>query len=66
MSTVEHIEDEVRNMSPDELAKFRSWFLEFDSQHWDDQIEQDAQSGKLDKIAEEAVNSWHDGKATEL
>lgn len=51
MSNLEHIEDEIRNMSPDELARFRNWFLEFDSRKWDEQIEQDAQSGKLDKVA---------------
>jgi len=66
MSTVEHIEDEVRNMSPDELARFRKWFLEFDARHWDEAIEEDVQSGKLDKIADEAINSWRDGKTTEL
>ena len=52
MSTVEHIEDEIRNMSPEELIRFRKWFLEFDSTQWDEQIEQDAQAGKLDKIAD--------------
>ena len=52
MSTVDHIEDEIRNMRPDELARFRKWFLEFDARQWDEQIEQDAQAGKLDKIAE--------------
>jgi len=51
MSTVEHIEDEIRNMSPDELARFRKWFLEFDSKQWDEEIEQDAKAGNLDKIA---------------
>ena len=52
MSTVEHIEDEIRNMSPDELARFRKWFLEFDSKQWDEEIEQDAKAGNLDKIAD--------------
>ena len=52
MSTVEHIEDEVRNMSPEELIRFRKWFLEFDARQWDEQIAQDAQAGKLDKIAD--------------
>ena len=52
MSTVEHIEDEIRNMSPDELARFRKWFLEFDSRQWDEEIEHDAKAGSLDKIAD--------------
>lgn len=66
MSAVEHIEDEIRNMSPDELARFRKWFLEFDSRQWDEEIEQDAKAGNLDKIAEQAIQSYGNGKATEL
>jgi hypothetical protein len=66
MSTVEHIEDEIRNMSPDELARFRKWFLEFDSKQWDEEIEQDAKAGNLDEIAEQAIQSYGNGKATEL
>ena len=66
MSTVEHIEDEIRNMSPEELIRFRKWFLEFDSRQWDEQIAQDAQAGKLDKIGEQAIQSYGNGKATEL
>ena len=54
MSIVENIEDEIRNMSPDELARFRKWFLEFDSKQWDEEIEQDAKAGNLDKIADSA------------
>ena len=52
MSTVEHIEDEIRNMSAEELTRFRKWFLEFDSRQWDEEIEQDAKAGNLDKIAD--------------
>jgi len=66
MSIVENIEDEIRNMSPDELARFRKWFLEFDSKQWDEEIEQDAKAGNLDKIAEQAIQSYGNGKATEL
>ncbi|MCA1780411.1 MAG: hypothetical protein LC637_13860 [Xanthomonadaceae bacterium] len=58
MSAVEHIEDEIRNMSPEELARFRKWFLEFDSRQWDEEIEQDAKAGNLDKIAEKAIQSY--------
>ena len=66
MSTIDHIEDEIRKMNAEELAEFRNWFLEFDARQWDEQIEKDAHSGKLDKVAEKAVGSWRDGKATEL
>jgi len=66
VSTIEHIEDEIRKMNAEELAEFRNWFLEFDARQWDEQIEEDANTGKLDKLAENAVTSWRKGKATEL
>ena len=57
MSTIDHIEDEIRKMNAEELAEFRNWFLEFDARQWDERIEKDAHSGKLNKIAEKAVDS---------
>ena len=41
ISKVENIEQEVQALTPAELAAFRRWFLEFDSQVWDRQIEED-------------------------
>jgi hypothetical protein len=66
MSKVENIEQEVRDLTPSELAAFRRWFLEFDAQVWDRQIEEDIRDGKLDKLAEEALASHRAGKSKEL
>jgi len=66
VNTIEHIEDEIRKMNAVELAEFRNWFLEFDARQWDEQIEQDAHAGKLNKVADKAVDSWRNGKTTEL
>ena len=35
MSEVEQLENRIQNLSPEELAKFRAWFLEFDARVWD-------------------------------
>jgi hypothetical protein len=43
-------------LSPEELAEFRAWFLEFDAAAWDRQFEQDAAAGQLDGLAEEALD----------
>ena len=48
MGKVEKIEQEVQALSPEELAQFRAWFLEFDGAAWDRQIELDARTGRLD------------------
>lgn len=66
MTTLENAEQLVEQMSLAELSHFRRWFAEFDSEVWDAQIEADAQAGKLDTIAQEALSEYHAGKATEI
>lgn len=45
---VKSIERAIEALPPSELSEFRRWFAEFDAAAWDQQIEQDAVSGKLD------------------
>jgi len=66
MSKVENIEREIRDLTPSELAAFRRWFLEFDAQVWDRQIEEDIRDGRLDKLADEALASHRAGKSKEI
>jgi hypothetical protein len=66
MTTVEDIEQAVTKLSPDEFARFRAWFEEFESARFDQKIEQDARAGKLDKLADEAVTEFRRGRAREL
>jgi len=66
MGNVQSIEKAVQALPPAELAEFRRWFAEFDSAAWDRQIEQDAASGKLDKLAAEALADYRAGSAREL
>ena len=66
MSTVLELEKAVSGLASDQLAKFRAWFEKFDSATWDSQFEDDAKSGKLDKIAEQAIDDFKKGKCKEL
>ena len=66
MGKIEKIEQEVQALSPDELAQFRAWFLEYDWAAWDHQIERDAQAGCLDEIAAKALRDHAAGKTTPL
>jgi len=52
MSQIEKLEQTVEQLSPEELATFRSWFIEFDAAAWDTQIETDSEAGKLDRLAQ--------------
>jgi hypothetical protein len=53
--TSEDIEKAVEQLAPQELARFRAWFEAFDAQQFDAAIERDAQVGKLDALADEAL-----------
>ena len=66
MSEIEQLEKTVSNLSPTDLAKFRAWFLEFDSRVWDEQIETDLKAGKLDTLIAEARTEFEQGKARPL
>jgi hypothetical protein len=66
MSEIEQLERRIENLTPRQLAKFRAWFLEFDSRVWDQQIEADAKAGKLDGLIAEALADYKAGKAREL
>ena len=65
MSTVEEVEDAVRRLSPKELAVFRAWFAELDAAAWDRQIEEDVAAGRLDALADEALNDLREGRCTD-
>ena len=66
MGKVERIEQEVEVLSPEELAQFRTWFLEYDWAAWDRQLERDVQAGRLDDHAEKALRDHATGKTKPL
>jgi hypothetical protein len=44
MTTIEEIEKAVAELTPEQLAKFRAWFDEFQERMFDEQIERDAKA----------------------
>jgi hypothetical protein len=66
MSTVQEIERAVRQLPPEDLAAFRAWFLEFDGNLWDEQIERDVAAGRLDALADEALAALRAGRCRKL
>jgi len=66
MGNVEKIERDVQALSPEELAKFRAWFLEYDWAVWDRQLEEDVEAGKLDQLADKALRDHATGKTKPL
>ena len=66
MSELEQLEQQVLQLSPEDLAKFRAWFIELDHQLWDKQIEGDVAAGKLDRLIAEVRAEFKAGKAREI
>ena len=61
MSELDQLEQRIQKLSPDELAKFRAWFIEFDHLIWDKQIEADAKAGKLKGLVSDALADYRAG-----
>jgi hypothetical protein len=64
--TIEDLEKAVAKLPPDDLARFRAWFEQFDAARFDEKIERDARNGKLDRLAESALDDLRKGRAREL
>ena len=62
MSGSKEIETAITQLSAEELAAFRAWFMEFDAAEWDTQFEQDVSAGRLDALADEALDDLQQGR----
>lgn len=64
--TTEDIERAIERLTPDELARFRAWFERFDADRFDQALEHGVNAGKLDALAEEALNEYRAGQTRDL
>jgi hypothetical protein len=66
MTTVEDIEKAIERLAPREFDRLRAWFEDYQAAQFDEQIARDAESGKLDGLAEQAIADFRKGRAREL
>ncbi len=66
MTKIEDIEKAVEQLTPEDLARFREWFEEFDARLFDEKIERDAKAGKLDKLIAQARANHEAGRREEI
>jgi hypothetical protein len=64
--TIEDIEKAIEELPPDQFAKFRVWFEQLDAARFDEKIKRDAGAGKLDRMAQEAIDDLRKGRAREI
>lgn len=65
MTSLQAIEAAVEQLAPEQRAEFRAWFDAFEAREWDQQIEQDLGSGRLDWLAEEALDDLAASRCTD-
>ena len=66
MTKLEQIEKSILELSPDELKAFTEWFEEMMEKSFDDAIERDAGSGKLDALMDQAILEHRSGLSRDL
>ena len=66
MITIQDIERAIEALSAGELAKLRAWFEEFDARLFDEKIERDARTGKLDALLNEVRANHNAGRREPL
>ncbi len=66
MTRIKEIEKAITDLPREQLAEFRVWFETFDAQNFDAAIGRDAEAGKLDRFAEEALGEYKKGRIREL
>lgn len=54
MTTLEKIQTEISKLPETEVMQLLSWLDEYANRRWDEQIERDAATGKLDHLIAEA------------
>jgi hypothetical protein len=66
MSTVAEIEHALRALPLDQARSVADWLQDYLEEQWDQQIARDAEAGKLDKLAAEALDHYKAGRTKPL
>jgi|SoimicmetaTmtLMB_FD_contig_31_11845103_length_534_multi_2_in_0_out_0_2 hypothetical protein len=64
--SLEDLQTAVAKLAPDDLAKFRVWLEAFEADSFDRRIERDANAGRLDLLAQEALAEFRAGRVRGL
>lgn len=66
MSTVAEIENALRELPLQDARAVANWLQEYLDKKWDQQIDADIAAGRLDKVAEKAINDYRAGRVKPL
>ena len=63
---VQEIIENIQKLPKEELKSLFRWIEEFEQKLWDKEFEEDVKSGKLNKLAQQAIKDYKAGKCQEL
>ena len=66
MGTVTEIEDAIQKLPSEKAWEVAKWLQEYLDEQWDQQIEADVRSGKLDKLIAKARADFKAGRCKPL
>jgi hypothetical protein len=66
MSTVDEIEAAISKLDPQDFIRVRDWLLEQDHRAWDQQLEKDSSTGRLDSLIGEIERDIAAGRTKPL
>lgn len=64
--SIQDIEHAITQLSPSELTELVSWLHDYHHQIWDQQLEDDLNSGRLDSLIADAEKEYEAGLARPL
>ena len=62
----QHIIDEIKKLPREELKSLFKWIENYEQEIWDQEFEEDALSGNLDRLANRALDDFRSGRCKEL
>lgn len=57
--SIQELEIAIKKLSTKELANLTTWLIDYHEQIWDQKIEGDLDSGKLDQLSDEIDGDCH-------
>ncbi len=64
--SIKELETAIKKLSVKELANLTTWLIDYHEQIWDQQIEDDLNSGKLNQLLDEIDREYKAGLAKSL
>jgi hypothetical protein len=66
MMNVIEIKNAIQHLPMEDFNELMVWLAEYENEKWDKQIRQDYQTGKLDKLIQDAMVDIENGNVKEI